>query len=438
MAAPVLTIADGARMIRSGKVSSRELVESSFETVAECDGSIRAWARLREEGALADADRIDGTDPDERDRLPLAGIPVGIKDIFLTQGLETSAGSPILSGWIPDRDAVAVRHLKEAGAIVLGKTATTAFASADPAITKNPVDLEHSPGGSSAGSAAALAAGMCLGALGTQTAGSIVRPAAYCGVVGFKPTYDAVSRNGVIPLAWSMDHVGPMARTVEDVALLYDVLAGPVGEKTVRTTYTVGLPDRYFEDLDEEVAYAFGEALSALRGRNWNLRSVRLPDSFELGVQAAEVVLPAEIAAVHHDWYEARPGDYGAKLSATIESGRRIAAPSYLRAQRIRRLATVEAKALFEQVDVLVTPTTPTVAPRGFETTGDPRFNIPFSSLGLPTLTVPIPARKTRLPVGLQLAGDHGRDRDVLAAGRLLEHHFGVRPVAAMPAGVGR
>jgi aspartyl-tRNA(Asn)/glutamyl-tRNA(Gln) amidotransferase subunit A len=163
-----------------------------------------------------------------------------------------------------------------------------------------------------------------------------------------------------------------------------------------------------------------------------------LPDSFELGVQAAEVVLPVEIAAVHHDWYEARPDDYGEKLRDTIETGRRITAPSYVRAQRIRRAAVVDAKAIFDEVDLLVTPTTPTAPPRGFETTGDPRFNIPFSSLGLPSLTVPIPVRKGRFPVGLQLVGDHGRDRSVIAAGRLIEDHFDVQPLAAVPAGMGR
>jgi aspartyl-tRNA(Asn)/glutamyl-tRNA(Gln) amidotransferase subunit A len=425
-----LSIASARRLLRSGQLSCEELVAACFKRIREVDDSILAWARLRIDGALDDARAIDARRDDQTGRLPLAGIPVGLKDIFCTAGFETSAGSRVLSGWVPDADAFAVRMIKQAGAVVLGKTATTEFASADPAPTRNPVDLAHTPGGSSAGSAAAVAAHMCLGALGTQTAGSILRPAAYCGVVGFKPTYGAVSREGVIPLGWSMDHVGPIAKTVEDAALLYAALRGdqrPSAERGTDRSYIVGVADRFFDASDTHVAAAFESALDALRELGWKLQPVRLPDCFEAAAHAAMVVLAVEIASVHEDWFDTQPEVYGPRLRGLIESGRRILAPSYLRAQRLRRRAAYETKTLFDGVDFLVTPTTPAPAPLGFETTGDASYNMPFSSFGLPALSVPVPARTTHLPIGIQLIADHCRDETLLEAGRVFEQHLSNR-----------
>jgi aspartyl-tRNA(Asn)/glutamyl-tRNA(Gln) amidotransferase subunit A len=405
-------------------------VESCLERITAAEMDIRAWAKLRVEGALADARRIDAS-RDRDDARPLLGIPIGVKDIICTADIETSAGSPILDGWRAPRDAVAVTRLKRAGAILLGKTATTAFASGDPAPTRNPVDTGHTPGGSSSGSAAAVRARFCLGALGTQTAGSIVRPSAYCGVVGFKPTYDSVSRDGVVPLAWSMDHVGPIGFTVGDVRSLYQALVSePIptdapAEADSPHRFRVGVPDSYFTEASDEVLDAFAHALDALRLRGWEVTTVALPDWFELCVSAATVVMPAEIASVHEDWFAARREEYGPKLRATIEVGRRISASSYLRAQRIRRMCVTHARSLFDGVDFLVTPSTPMTAPPGLESTGDPRFNTPFSSLGLPALTIPVPAPKTPLPVGLQFVGRYGSDRSLLAAGQRAEDSLG-------------
>lgn len=421
-----LTIVAATQLIRSRELSCEELVTACLERIGELDDSIHAWARVRVDGALADARAIDASRDDTKWDLPLAGIPVGLKDIICTEGLETSAGSRVLSGWVPQHDAVVVRRLKRHGAIVLGKTVTTEFASADPAPTKNPADLAHTPGGSSAGSAAAVAAHMCLGALGTQTAGSILRPAAYCGAVGFKPTYDAVSREGVIPLAWSMDHVGPITRTAEDAALVYAAIRSEqpsVDRPPSDHRFTVGIPDRYFDTDDRHVAAALDSALFAIRELGWDVLSVRLPDSFEAAAQAAMVVITAEIAAVHEDWFGAQPDAYGPQLRGFIESGQRILAPTYLRAQRLRRQATHETQALFDRVDLLMTPTTPAPAPSGFESTGDASYNMPFSSFGLPALSVPVPSSTTHLPIGVQFVAGHHRDDWLLEAGCRFERH---------------
>jgi len=421
-----LTIAAARRQLQAGLLSCEELVTACLARIEELDPTIQAWVRLRAEPALDEARAIDaGTDGATIDR-PLAGIPVGLKDIIATAGLETSAGSRVLRGWVPDDDAVAVRRLRRHGAIVLGKTVTTEFASADPAPTRNPADPAHTPGGSSAGSAAAVAADQCLGALGTQTAGSILRPAAYCGAVGFKPTYDAVSREGVIPLAWSMDHVGPITKTVEDAALLYEALRGEpptAGPPPDGHRFTVGVTDRYFDTDDPHMVAAFGTALAAARELGWDVRTVRLPASFEAAAQAAMVVITAEIAAVHEDWFREQPDAYGPQLRELIEAGQRILAATYLRGQRLRRQATEEMRALFDDVDLVMTPTTPAPAPSGFGTTGDASYNLPFSSFGMPALSVPVPASTTHLPTGVQFVADHHWEAGLLEAGRRFDRH---------------
>ena len=429
-----LTIAAARRMLRAGELSSEELVTACLDRIDELDGSIVAWARVRRAGALADARALDASAGDAVRDLPLAGIPIGLKDIICTAGLETSAGSRVLHGWVPHDDAIAVRSLKRHGAIVLGKTITTEFASADPAPTRNPADLAHTPGGSSAGSAAAVAANMCLGALGTQTAGSILRPSAYCGAVGFKPTYDAVSREGVIPLAWSMDHVGPITKTVEDAALVYGALRGevrPVDRQLRARPVTVGVPDRLFDTDDGDVVAAFESALAAARELGWDVQSVQLPASFEAAAHAAMVIITAEIAAVHEDWFKVQPDAYGPQLRGFIEAGQRILAPTYLRAQRVRRHATGEMKSLFDRVDVVMTPSTPAPAPAGFATTGDASYNMPFSGFGMPALSVPVPSSTTHLPIGVQFVAGHHRDDRLLEVGRRFERH--VRLAGVVP-----
>ena len=221
-----LTLTEAARLVRERKLSAVELVDALLARIDRLDGAIKAWAAIDRAGARGAAAVLDREAREGRFRGPLHGVPVGIKDIFYTAGLATEGGSKALAGFVPDYDADAVARLKRAGAIVLGKLATTEFALLDPAATRNPWNLEHTPGGSSSGSGAAVAARMCYAAIGSQTIGSTIRPASYCGIVGMKPSYGRISRYGMLALAPSLDHVGILARSVADAAAMLDAMAG--------------------------------------------------------------------------------------------------------------------------------------------------------------------------------------------------------------------
>ena len=430
MAEPwALSASDAIGEIAAGRLSPVELLDATLERIERIEPRVQAWARLQTGEARATARRLTDLGRTEGPAGPLHGIPVGLKDIFYTAGLETSCGSRIMAGFVPAYDATAVARLRRAGAVVVGKTHTTEFASFDPSPARNPWGLDHTPGGSSSGSAAALAARMCGGALGSQTSGSICRPAAFCGVVGLKPTFGRVSRHGVHPLAWTLDHPGPMARTVRDVALLFDAIAGadPDDPATLSTPappraaaslddaraseaavrgLRIGVPDRYFTDgLDPEGAAAYREALRALGDLGCRVAEVRLPDLFETAMDAHELIHHTEAAAVHADTYRTRAAEYGHKLRAIIEAGFHVPAPAYVRAQQIRTLLIEAMRTAMGAVDVLATPSAPGPAPAGLAGTGSPVYNRPFSFLGFPSVTVPCGFTTGGLPLGLQLGG---------------------------------
>lgn len=445
MAEPyTLTLGEAAELIRRGDLSPVDLTRSVLDRIAAVEPRVQAWARTCAERALAEAAWLEKRLQHGQYLGPLHGIPLGMKDIYYTAGLETSAGSAILAGFVPTEDATVVRRLREAGAILLGKTHTTQFAMADPAPTRNPWNLGHTPGGSSSGSAAAVAADMALGAFGTQTAGSILRPAAYCGVVGLKPTYGRVSRHGIVPLAWTLDHAGPLAKTVHDAALLLEAVAGPdprdpsaapipvpafggavaEGPSGLR----VGIPDRYFtERVEGAVAEAYQDALKVLEQVGVRLVDLRLPESFEAGVEAGRLIMHVEGAAVHLDWFRQRPHDYRPKLRALIEAGILVPGVSYLRAQQVRRAAIRDMQAAFTTVDALAAPAAPTPAPPGLGSTGDPVFNAPFSTFGFPALAVPMGFAPSGLPVSLQLAGGPFDEVTILRLGGAYEAATGWR-----------
>jgi aspartyl-tRNA(Asn)/glutamyl-tRNA(Gln) amidotransferase subunit A len=419
-----LTLAQVGALIREKRVSPVEVTRASLRRIEQTDSRVFAWERLCAERALREASRMEELLAAGIYLGPLHGVPIGIKDIIYTAGLETSAGSKILKGFVPAEDAAVVQRLRAAGAIVLGKTATTQFALFDPALTRNPHNLEHTPGGSSSGSAAAVAECQCFGTIGTQTLGSILRPASYCGIVGLKPTYDLVSRKGVIPLAWSLDHIGPMARTVEDVGLLLRAsckrsFGDPNGRSQVQPArHTVGTPDRFFFDrTDPEMMSAYREAMRRLERSGAQIREVRLPPLFEAGVDAGYIVMRVEIAAFHQRWYSLYPNDYGPKLSSLIESGLRIPSVSYVRAQQVRRAAALQLCQLFREIDVLATPAALGAAPKGLSFTGDPIANAPFTIFGVPSLTVPAGSTTDGLPLGFQLAADYHHDAGLLEIG---------------------
>ena len=417
-----LGVADAARAIARRELTPSALVEAVLTRIDRVDRDVTAWVRLARESALKQAATLTSEAAAGRLRGALHGVPLGIKDIIATANLEMNVGSPLLAGYIPKEDAPLVRRLRAAGAIVLGKTHMTEFAAMDPAPTRNPWNLAHTPGGSSSGSAAAVAAFLVPGSVGTQTAGSILRPAAYCGIVGLKPTYGAVDRTGVFPCAWSMDHVGPMARSVEDVALLFSVLAGTALEFSQEKRLRIGIADRYFGDnADADTRRAFDSVVEQLERSHAQIVPLKLSKSFEAGVDAGIVTMYSEMAAAHRERYAAHRDRYGWKLSCLLDAGGKVSAADYLRAQQVRKVFKHELSVLFSEVDCMITPTTPAPAPKGLGATGDWTQNLPFSSSGHPALTLPVALSAGGMPIGVQLAARHGGEAQLIRCGSFVE-----------------
>ncbi|HLI51498.1 MAG TPA: amidase, partial [Thermomicrobiaceae bacterium] len=331
-----LTAAEIVRQATSRELSARAVVDALLERISEFDGELRAWVTVDAKGAREQADRLDQAAADGRFG-PLQGVPVGVKDIIDVAGLPTIAGFEPFRGRAIDRDATIVSRLRKAGAIILGKTHTTQFANGDPAPTVNPWNREKTPGGSSSGSGAAVAARMVPLALGTQTVGSTLRPAAYCGVAAFKPSFNWIDRDGVVPLAWSLDHLGLIARTVEDLALVYGVLTSgrPLAIRP-------GEPPRlaYLKSLAETseppVSSHLDDVAERLRAAGAMVEEVELPVEFEL-IQATHfVIMQSEVSAIHAELRREHPEEYGPSISRSVDVGSLIPAPFDIKARRLR------------------------------------------------------------------------------------------------------
>jgi len=420
-----LTLGQLAASFSARTLSPGELIDALLARIKAVEPQVQAWETLDEEGALraagVAADRIA-----RGEARPLEGLPLGIKDIFYTSGLRTTAGFAPFGEHVPTYDAAPVARLREAGAMVLGKTVTTQFALVDPPKTRNPWNSERTPGGSSSGSAAAVAARMAPAALGSQTAGSVLRPAAYCGVVGFKPSFGRISRFGVVPLAWSLDHVGMMARTVEDVALLYRHLTGydprdpgSLGEEDPPMAGGGGDAPRlalvvdFLERSEGEVRAHAVEVAKGLRSAGAMVAEVSLPEDFDLIWAVQQTVMRGEIGEVHRDLHARHAGDYAPNIRATVEVGQLVPAQDYLRAQRLRGRVRRRVVEGLEGFDAYLTPTVSNTAPVA-ATTGDPRFQAVWTLLGLPSITLPSGLSGERLPFGIQLTGGPLQDEALL------------------------
>jgi len=424
--------------IRRKKLSPLNLMESVLKRIDSLDPLIQAWVTIDRKAIQEEAARHADEISRGKMRGPLHGIPIGVKDIFYTAGMKTTAGSKVMENFIPPFDSTAVHRLKKAGAIVLGKTATTEFAHADPAPTRNPWNLDHTPGGSSSGSAAAVATCMCPAALGSQTGGSVLRPAAYCGVVGLKPTYGRISRHGVFPFSWTLDHVGFFTRSVADAAILLGVLAGhdpqdlstaqePVPDynrsgKLARKPLRIGVVRAFYQQNSEEQVWSHTEKIMAkLEKAGARILEVKMPPSFAAVQDAHRIIMRAEGAAFHEKLFEKNLAKYRPKLRDLIETGLLIPGVDYLRAQKIKRLFRRHMEAVMKNYDCLLTPATSSPAPPGLSSTGNPWFQVPWSLSGLPTINLPSGMSQEGLPLGIQLIGTAFGEGKLLTVARWCE-----------------
>jgi aspartyl-tRNA(Asn)/glutamyl-tRNA(Gln) amidotransferase subunit A len=434
--------------IRAGRFSATAVVEACLGRIDAVEPAIEAWVTVDRAGALEAAAALDAEARRGRFRGPLHGVPVGLKDIFHAAGLRTTAGARGFADVVPAEDAASVARLRAAGAVILGKCHTTEFAFQDPAVTRNPWHPLRTPGGSSSGSAAAVAARMVPVALGSQTAGSTLRPAAFCGIVGLKPGYGRVSRRGVLPLAWTLDHVGILTRSVADAAVVLSVLAGHDPEDPGSLALPppdlagvvagpglspprLGLVGEPFRSRAAPEMRAHLEAVArTLEGRGAALEPLDLPGIVAPLLAAATVVSRVEAAAAHADRYQAHAGEYRPRLRAAIELGTCVPGPLYLRAQRIRCQARRELAPLLERYDGLLMPPAPGPAPDR-ATTGDASFNAPWSAIGVPQVALPSGLGGDGLPLGIQLVGAPLAEARLLSAARWVEAVLG--PGAAPP-----
>lgn len=425
----MLNAAAAAERIRLGEYSAVDLLEACIERIDALDPKVQAWVEVDRAGARLTARQRYEASKHGAVTGSLFGVPVGIKDIFDVVGMPTRAGAPTFAHYTPNADSNAVARLRNAGAIILGKTATTQFAYADPAPTRNPWDLQHTPGGSSSGSAAAVAARMVPVALGTQTVGSVLRPAAYCGVVGLKPTYGRIGLRGVVELAHSLDHVGIFTRNVRDAALVLDATAGhdpndplSLAERMESCTEAVSRPQGpprlglarsfYAQIADDETSAHLDSTASSLRAAGADIRDVELPATPQEVLDAGMPVLRYEAAAYHRERFARHGTEFGPRIRSLVEQGLKMSEEEYLAAQEKRARFAAAFAALTEQLDAVLLPVAPSTAPRGLESTGDPVLCAPASFAGLPAIALPSGLGASGLPLAVQLvAGPRAEPR---------------------------
>jgi len=453
---PDLTLAQAARLLRRREISPVELVESALAGIAAHDGLLRAFITVFEAQAMQVARAAEMMMAAGHWLGPLQGIPIALKDNVAMQGTRTTAGSKVLSDWHPEEDAAVAARLRQAGAVLIGKTNMHEFAwggtSANPhyGAVRNPWNPEHFPAGSSGGSAVAVAAGFCLGAVGTDTGGSIRLPSAINGIAGLRPTYGRVSNHGVVPLAWSMDTVGPMARTVEDCALMLQAMAGFDARDAGSADRAcddyahalqgdcrhlrIGIvPDYFFTHLQPPVLAALRQALDTYIDLGARLVDVAIP-SLHGNISAQLTVEAAEPSAYHQRTLRERPQDYGEDVRALLDTGEMLLATHYLQAQRYRALLRGELLAAFEQADVLICPTLPFAATRLGETrvviesgqdedmlSAIMQFTGIASLAGLPALSVPCGFDGNGLPIGMQIIGRPFAEATLLRVGHAFQ-----------------
>lgn len=431
-----LSATEAARLIRDGVITSEQLVEACLGRIHSIDEQVQAWTFLDADYALVQARAADELRLSGQPLGRLHGVPIGLKDIFDTADMPTENGSVLHRGRMPSYDASAVARLRAEGAVILGKTVTTEFAYFGPGKTRNPCNPQHTPGGSSSGSAAAVGAEMIPLALGSQTNGSTIRPAAYCGVIGFKPTHGLISRHGVLQLSRTLDHVGLFARTVDDIALLLESLAGfdpqdPDTQPRAQIPFTTLASEEpplapvfafiktpMWERTDEDTREGFAEIVSELGPQ---CEEIELFPSAAAAWQWHETIMSAEMALNFEREWQQGSKQMSAMLQAQIRLGQKVAAYDYLSAIRAIPPVMASFRELFEQrYDAIITPAAPSPAPRGLDSTGDPSFCTLWTLLGMPAISLPLLQSANGLPIGVQLVGARDGDARLLRTAKWL------------------
>lgn len=455
-----LTITELSGRLERREISPVEVTRAVLDRISAHDGRLRHYITVTAERAIQEARQAEAEITAGHYRGPLHGVPVAAKDLFATKGVLTTCGSRILRDWVPDEDSAAVAAWRQAGTILLGKNTLHEFAFGGTSVNehtgtpRNPWKPERMCGGSSGGSAAAVAAGMAFGALGSETGNSVRRPASFCGVVGIKPTFGRCSRRGVFPLAWSLDHVGLFARTAADAATLLTPLSGfdPADPGSRHPTAAepdaamalapladlrgrrAGVPRHLLTGVDPEIMAAFERALDGLRQRGAEVRDVELPLASRWTSVASSVTMHVEAAAIHDRWLRTRPQDYGTDVLPRLMAGWPLTAAEYARAQAIRAAVTAELLDVLADVDAVVAPGTPTVAPLiqpGALVPGDQPWGTEpgafhlqrlFSMTGVPAAAAPTGLQSEGLPMAIQIAGRPWQEGTVLGfAGAVME-----------------
>lgn len=435
-----LSAAEAARRIRDGEMSSEELVRAHLDRIEQVDPDIEAWTHLQPEFALEQARALDQVRASGENIGPLHGVPVAVKDIFDTADFPTENGSVLDAGRQPDEDCHAVSRLKQAGAVIMGKTVTTEFAVFSPGKTKNPHNTAHTPGGSSSGSAAAVASYMVPLAIGTQTNGSVIRPASYCGVVGFKPTHGLISRTGALKLSQVLDHVGVFARDIGDAALIADALAGfdaadpdtrlraaPAIHATAENEPPVPPNLAFIETsawarADDDIKEGFAELTEALGG---NCVKVELGAGFDDVLDRHSKIMNTDLAVNLARYHEKDPAQISEQLRAMIADGEQVLATDYNRSIQLIAALNAALDEVFENFDAIVTPAATGEAPAGLDATGDPAFATLWTLLGTPAVTLPLLEGSNGLPIGVQLVSARGDDARLMRTARWLTQTLG-------------
>lgn len=440
-----MTIREAGTALRARKISSVELTKQCLARIEADNERLNAFITVTAASALKQAEALDREFVEKGPRGPLHGIPIAHKDIVFTAGVRTTSGSKLFADFVPDHDAEVAKKLAAAGAVMVGKTGLHELAygitSNNPhfGTVRNPCDPERIPGGSSGGSATALGTGMCLLATGTDTGGSIRIPASFCGIAGLKPTYGLVSRKGVQPLGFSLDHIGPMAATVRDVAIGFEAMAmeqpEPPSGAPIRGL-RIGLPENYYFDrCDPEVRAAVERACRKAEDLGARCVPVRVPDVAALNV-VARVILMAEASAIYEK-HLSRRDQFGPDVLSLLDQGLMIRGTDYVQAQRLRKKQVAEFRRVFRQIDFLFTPCTPTAAPKIGQTEVEIGGKIEdvrlattnlvraINVLGFPALAMPCGRTSGGLPIGLQIVARPFDDSALLNLGMLLEEGIG-------------